>query len=779
MAKLRWLLWGQSHQALRRSKRRWVLTTLELEEEDPGPFPKLVGELFNNMSNNVSLIYLIRGPGVDEFPEIGLFSIEDQQNGKIYVHRSVDREVTSSFMVYFDAVDRSTGRVVDESLIFNIRIRDVNDHAPQFPEKEFNVSVKESQAAGQPIFQLLTVDLDQENTPNSQVLYFLVSQTPLLRESGFRIDLISGEVRLSGCLNYETAPWFTLIIRATDCGEPSLSSTATIHVSVEDGNNHMPTFMEDHYNIQIPENQVEWGVLYLPVQDRDSPFTPAWRTQFNILDGNEEEHFDVMTDPETNQGVLNVIKPLDYETQAAHSLVIIVENREQLFSCEEGQLQPSKKAMASTTVSVQVVDTNDPPAFHPRTFIISEEDGARPGIQLGDFNATDPDRITSQIRYKLVHDPANWVTVDEKSGVVTTKRQIDRESPHVNDSFYTIIVHAVDNGLPQLTGTGTLMLFLSDVNDNAPTLRSHSQHLEICESAGNKPLLLEAEDADLDPYSDPFTFDLDSAQRDVDDTWMLRTRPGEGRSAELVMLRSLSPGDYLVPLFIGDRQGLTQKQTVHVRICSCPSGSKCENRSDMGLLWWALSPTCAALLALAAALLLLLRCHFAFGPKRLGGFIPSDNGHQTLIVYNEESKALSAQLQPTGDDQVPALSFSTAAASAKPDVKGHNMFFEPRDMRNRSSTPVCLDRLVPRCPQKLLEGRVVETWSQKLHTVDVLEGDTDYLPHVYREEGECEGAETLSSLTFLEQDLSPELLDYLSSKPTPSEAICSASRVPS
>lgn len=50
--------------------------------------------------------------------------------------------------VYFDAVDRSTGRVVDESLIFNIRIRDVNDHAPQFPEKEFNVSVKESQAAG-------------------------------------------------------------------------------------------------------------------------------------------------------------------------------------------------------------------------------------------------------------------------------------------------------------------------------------------------------------------------------------------------------------------------------------------------------------------------------------------------------------------------------------------------------------------------------------------------------------------------------------------------------
>lgn len=37
---------------------------------------------------------------------------------------------------------------MDESLIFNIRVRDVNDHAPQFPEKEFNISVKESHAAG-------------------------------------------------------------------------------------------------------------------------------------------------------------------------------------------------------------------------------------------------------------------------------------------------------------------------------------------------------------------------------------------------------------------------------------------------------------------------------------------------------------------------------------------------------------------------------------------------------------------------------------------------------
>lgn len=41
------------------------------------------------------------------------------------------------------------------------------------------------------------------------------------------------------------------------------------------------------------------------------------------------------------------------------------------------------------------------------------------------------------------------------------------------------------------------------------------------------------------------------------------------------MLRSLSRGHYSVPLSIGGRQGLSQKQTVHVRVCSCPGGATC------------------------------------------------------------------------------------------------------------------------------------------------------------------------------------------------------------
>ncbi|EAW75422.1 cadherin-like 26, isoform CRA_f, partial [Homo sapiens] len=669
---------------LRRSKRRWVITTLELEEEDPGPFPKLIGELFNNMSYNMSLMYLISGPGVDEYPEIGLFSLEDHENGRIYVHRPVDREMTPSFTVYFDVVERSTGKIVDTSLIFNIRISDVNDHAPQFPEKEFNITVQENQSAGQPIFQMLAVDLDEENTPNSQVLYFLISQTPLLKESGFRVDRLSGEIRLSGCLDYETAPQFTLLIRARDCGEPSLSSTTTVHVDVQEGNNHRPAFTQENYKVQIPEGRASQGVLRLLVQDRDSPFTSAWRAKFNILHGNEEGHFDISTDPETNEGILNVIKPLDYETRPAQSLIIVVENEERLVFCERGKLQPPRKAAASATVSVQVTDANDPPAFHPQSFIVNKEEGARPGTLLGTFNAMDPD---SQIRYELVHDPANWVSVDKNSGVVITVEPIDRESPHVNNSFYVIIIHAVDDGFPPQTATGTLMLFLSDINDNVPTLRPRSRYMEVCESAVHEPLHIEAEDPDLEPFSDPFTFELDNTWGNAEDTWKLGRNWGQ--SVELLTLRSLPRGNYLVPLFIGDKQGLSQKQTVHVRICPCASGLTCVELADaeVGLHVGALFPVCAAFVALAVALLFLLRCYFVLEPKRHGCSVSNDEGHQTLVMYNAESKGTSAQTWSDVEGQRPALLICTAAAGptqgvkAYPDATMHRQLLAPVEGR--------------------------------------------------------------------------------------------------
>lgn len=50
-------------------------------------------------------------------------------------------------------------------------------------------------------------------------------------------------------------------------------------------------------------------------------------------------------------------------------------------------------------------------------------------------------------RFKKGYDPAGWVTVDQKTGKVTTAKSLDRESPYVKDGVYNITVLVVDNGM--------------------------------------------------------------------------------------------------------------------------------------------------------------------------------------------------------------------------------------------------------------------------------------------------------------------------------------------
>ncbi|XP_074066478.1 cadherin-like protein 26 [Macrotis lagotis] len=799
---------AEDHHPLKRFKRRWIITTLELKEEDPGPFPKLVGELFNHMDYNDSLIYIVSGPGVDK-PPIGLFSIEDNLNGNIYVHHSIDREEIQSFVIRFDIADISTGKTMDRSLFFIVKVGDVNDNAPQFDKEEFNITIKTNHKLEYPIFQAKASDLDQKETPNSDISYSLVSQVPLIKDNGFYIDHHSGEIRVSRCLENEAARMFKLLIRASDHGEPPLSSTATVNIAVEDGNNHMPIFIKGDYKIQIAEGQIQQNVARLPVQDQDFPFTPAWRVKYKILRGNAEEHFNIVTDPRTNEGILNVIKPLDYESLSERKLIIIVENEEPFSSCEKDQLGNETIKSSTASVIVEVIDTNDPPQFHPSIFIVHEDDGAKPGTQLGRYNATDPDGNNKNIRFKLVHDPANWVTVDEFSGVVTTVNDMDQESPYVNNSFYTIIVSAIDDGVPPQTSMGTMMLFLSDKNDNAPTLVEPL--VEVCKTEQNTHILVKAEDKDLDPFSSPFTFELDDTSGKIKDTWKLGKSFND--SVELLMLRSLQNGDYSVPFRILDKQGFFKKQILFVRLCSCPDGITCVESTvpSVGLGGGVIIPICAAFILLTVALLFLLQFSFGSANTRQPMYIPYEQGNQTLIKYNEESENTLTLMTSNSMDQTSQLfgykgkeiyypkdtsSLYTKSQQERMEGKMAEILFQYclNDVSSLNSKSQLermegkmaelptqyysndLSGLYIKSQLERMGGKVTEILTQKLNDINFLEdGNTTCQPHIYTDEGEFKAAESLSSLALTENDLPEDFLDDLGSKGIALEKIYSKS----
>lgn len=54
--------------------------------------------------------------------------------------------------------------------------------------------------------------------------------------------------------------------------------------------------------------------------------------------------------------------------------------------------------------------------------------------------------LLSFFRFIKGKDINDWVTIDSRSGKVSTAKVLDRESPFVKNSTYTVILHAVDDG---------------------------------------------------------------------------------------------------------------------------------------------------------------------------------------------------------------------------------------------------------------------------------------------------------------------------------------------
>ena len=108
---------------------------------------------------------------------------------------------------------------------------------------------------------------DRDHGPDGSVLFSLIDGDS---EGRFQIDPKSGVIELRKQLDRETTEMYSLIIRATDQGVPSLSSTMTVHVELLDVNDNPPICNNSSYVIEVAENfTVNGTVLKLQCSDAD------------------------------------------------------------------------------------------------------------------------------------------------------------------------------------------------------------------------------------------------------------------------------------------------------------------------------------------------------------------------------------------------------------------------------------------------------------------------------------------------------------------------------
>ncbi|XP_023393470.1 cadherin-15 [Pteropus vampyrus] len=579
-----------------RVRRAWVIPPISVSENHKRlPYPLV--QIKSDKQQLGSVIYSIQGPGVDEEPR-DVFSI-DKFTGKVFLNAVLDREKTDRFRLRAFALDLG-GSTLEEPTDLEIVVVDQNDNRPVFQQEVFAGRVLEGAIPG-----------EQEPGPPRPLF-------PRGRGSGWPAPCPAPPPALQQPASPGLVPTlspdpmlpspqvvavYNLTLQVADMSGDGLTATASAIITVEDINDNAPGFTRDEFFMEATEAVSGVDVGRLEVEDGDLPGSPNWVARFTILEGDPDGQFAIRTDPKTNEGVLSVVKPLDYENCDQYDLRVVVRNEAPL------QAVASRPERGQAWVRVQVQDVNEAPVFQENPLRTSLAEGAAPGTPVAAFSAQDPDTQQLQrLSYSKDYDPEDWLQVDGATGWVQTRRVLSPASPFLKDGWYRAIILAHDDASPPCTATGTLSIEILEVNDHAPELSPPSGSLCSKPDQGSG-LLLSATDEDLPPHGAPFHFQLSPRFPELARNWSLSQI--NMSHARLRLRHQVQEGLHRLSLLLQDSGQPPQQreQPLNVTVCRCSPDGTCLPGAAALRTGGAGISLSALVIVLASVILLLRECY--------------------------------------------------------------------------------------------------------------------------------------------------------------------------
>ncbi|KFW89374.1 Desmocollin-1, partial [Phalacrocorax carbo] len=610
---------------LKRTKRNWGPIPSVMIENSLGPFPLQIQQVQSDTAQNYTIYYSASGPGIDQDPK-GFFYIE-KETGNIFATRAVDREQYPSFQIICFATTPD-GYSPEVPLVHTIRIEDDNDNAPYFTQNPFEFFVSENSRTGAVVGKVTAEDRDEPFTLHTMLKYLILSQDPP-GDRAFYVNSETGEIHVaSPRLDRERTALYNLAMEVRDMNGQSfgLCSTGTVVIRIQDTNDNAPCFKQTQYETRVEENRVNVEILRVSVVDPDEPNSPSSVAVYEIIRGNDDRSFEITTDKNTNEGILCVVKGLDYETTKQRSLVITVRNEAPYALAPHSQ----QLSQSTSSVIVHVLDVDEGPVFKPCHLRIDVKECEEIGTAIGRYVAEDPETGNSEgICYRIPPSQCNWISIDEKSGEVRTIKVLDRDVGEMRQGQCNITVLAIDrNGK---TGTGTIQVVIQPGNKNYP--RIIKTDYIICRD--RKPICLTAQDADEDPYSAPFVYHI--TDRSLASSWKIIRQ--NDNSVCLSLMGDMPFGIYNIPVSVTDNGGKVGECNIKVNYCDCATPTECNKfrqlaNGNVTLGVWAIL---AMILGSLLLLLILITICGCCGSGVMHRHVTDDCANHNLIISNTEA----------------------------------------------------------------------------------------------------------------------------------------------
>jgi len=121
---------------------------------------------------------------------------------------------------------------------------------------------------------------------NAELAYNLLDQTS--KDLPFSVNPKSGEICVSGPLDYEKKSIYQILVTASDTG--GLSSTVIVNVQLIDENDNPPKFQPSTYSVSVKSGAVPSGPI-VKVYARDEDSGRYGKVSYFIKEGNEDNLF--------------------------------------------------------------------------------------------------------------------------------------------------------------------------------------------------------------------------------------------------------------------------------------------------------------------------------------------------------------------------------------------------------------------------------------------------------------------------------------------------------
>ncbi|XP_034959224.1 protocadherin alpha-5-like [Zootoca vivipara] len=433
------------------------------EESQHGTFVgRIAQDLGLEVEELVPRMFRMMSKGQEDYFEVNV------QNGILFVNSRIDREELCAknleCAVHLEVILDKPLRVFH----IEVEIRDINDNAPIFSASEQVLSIAEFITAPGTRFPLEGAS-DADIGTNALLTY------KLRPNDYFIVEQKTGDqhnkplaIVLKKPLDREEAPVHRLLLTATDGGKPELTGTVQLVINVLDANDNPPVFNQSVYKVTLLENAATGTlVIKLNATDLDEGINKEISYSFtNHVPLNFQKIFTI----NSNTGEIIVNGRIDFEDISVYDLQIVAEDK--------GNLPLSGHCQ----VIIEVLDVNDnAPEVSVSSLSVPVPEDSPLGTVVALISVSDRDSgANGQVSCSLWPPglPFKLASTFKNYYSLVVSELLDREQV----AEYKLMVMAQDQGVPPLSASGSLLVPISDINDNAPTFAQPSYTVFVKEN---------------------------------------------------------------------------------------------------------------------------------------------------------------------------------------------------------------------------------------------------------------------------------------------------------